>query len=372
MTAAMPAPPGNPGALENLAAELDGHAADTDALASQALRTTAGIRENADWTGSAADGYTGFTTDMAHGIGGLQEPLSRIASSVRGYAGYLRTAQEKVSAYNSSAQLAAATGHPAHAATARAAGEDARSAVAEADTAGDSAVREIREAIDGLKDIFGSDGVVREWIEKLHAPWDIAIGDAVVAKAMSRVEEGEELSKEITKYLKEMPRLLDDNEAELESVLRYGLADFATRAKATDQLIEDSDAIWKWGKGLGEGAEALTRGATAWRAVGLGSDALGVFGDVYTEVSPEDSGAMGVVDRSVAGVNLGLSAADGAVLLGASFEVPVVGQVALVGTGVFLGGDYLYHHWTPFRNVCNDVGHGAVSLGKSIWHGIGL
>ena len=32
----------------------------------------------------------------------------------------------------------------------------------------------------------------------------------------------------------------------------------------------------------------------------------------------------------------------------------------MFATGAYLAGDYLYHHWTPFRNVANDVGHATV------------
>jgi hypothetical protein len=38
-------------------------------------------------------------------------------------------------------------------------------------------------------------------------------------------------------------------------------------------------------------------------------------------------------------------------------EIPVVGEVTLAATGVHLAGDYLYDHWTPFRDVANEVGH---------------
>lgn len=30
-------------------------------------------------------------------------------------------------------------------------------------------------------------------------------------------------------------------------------------------------------------------------------------------------------------------------------------------TGAYLAGDFLYHHWTPFRNVANDIGHAVVT-----------
>jgi hypothetical protein len=109
-------------------------------------------------------------------------------------------------------------------------------------------------------------------------------------------------------------------------------------------------------------------------------------GDYFTLRKPEDDGAMGVVDRSVAGVNAAAAGVDGGYLIagmvvGSTGEIPVVGEVVLVGTGLYLGGDYLYYHWTPFRDVCNDVGHatvaGADAVGhaaagaaKGVWHGI--
>jgi hypothetical protein len=49
-------------------------------------------------------------------------------------------------------------------------------------------------------------------------------------------------------------------------------------------------------------------------------------------------------------------------------EIPVVGEVVLIGTGLYLAGDFLYHHWAPFRNVCNDIGHATVAAGKWIGH----
>ena len=42
-----------------------------------------------------------------------------------------------------------------------------------------------------------------------------------------------------------------------------------------------------------------------------------------------------------------------------------VGEVVIAGTGLYLAGDFLYHHWTPFRNVANDVGHATVKASSS-------
>ena len=48
--------------------------------------------------------------------------------------------------------------------------------------------------------------------------------------------------------------------------------------------------------------------------------------------------------------------------------LPVVGEVALAATGLYLAGDFLYQHWTPFRDVANDVGHATVRRSDDVGH----
>lgn len=91
--------------------------------------------------------------------------------------------------------------------------------------------------------------------------------------------------------------------------------------------------------------------------------ALGIIADAGTIISPQDKGAMGWVDRGAAGVNGGLLVAN--MFLD---EIPVVGEVTLVATGVYLAGDFLYHHFKPFHDVCDDVGHATVTAVKSVGH----
>ena len=84
---------------------------------------------------------------------------------------------------------------------------------------------------------------------------------------------------------------------------------------------------------------------------------------------------MAWVDRGAAGVNAAAAGLDGSyavvgLVTGTTFEIPVVGEVALVGTGLYLGADYLYHHWTPFRDVANDTGHAVASIAKDTWHDV--
>lgn len=363
-------PGGDPAALERLAAQLDAAASGADSLASRTARTTADIRTNADWTGTAADGYTAFTGNLTSGVGATRAPLAKIASAVRGYAGYLRTAQEKVSAYSTAAQTANASKHPADVTAAKTAEADARSAIADQQTAGDHAEAEVREATGEMENPFGPEGVVREWIEKIHAPWDSLAGDAALAKLLSRAHLGEDMVKEATKFAEELPKMLRQSADALDATLEAANADWETNVSETLRLLDDYDAIRKFNVSWLEAGEGLTRGAGILKGIGMGSDVLGIAGDVYTEIKPPDSGAMGWADRGVAGVNLGLSGADLLGLAGVTAEVPVAGQVVLVGTGLYLGGDYLYHHWKPFHDVCNDVGHATVSAAKGVWHGI--
>jgi uncharacterized protein YukE len=368
-------PAGDPAALERLAAQLDAAASGTDSLASRTVRTTADIRTNADWTGTAADGYTAFTGNLTRGVGATQAPLTRIAGAVRGYADYLRTAQEKVSAYSSAAQTADATRHPADVAAAKTAEQDARSAIAAQQTAGDHAEAEVRDATGEMENPFGPDGVVREWIEKIHAPWDVLAADAPLGKLLSNAAAGEEMAKVAKEFNEGLPKLLRKSADALDASLQAADADWETNVNETLRLLDDYDAIRKWNLGQLEAGEELAKGANLLHGIAVGSDVLGIAGDAYVLAKPEDSGAMGDVDRGVAAANMGASAADGTyAVLGmlnmTTDEIPVAGEVVLVGSGLYLGGDYLYHHWQPFHDVCNDVGHATASVAKGIWHGV--
>ena len=78
------------------------------------------------------------------------------------------------------------------------------------------------------------------------------------------------------------------------------------------------------------------------------------------------------MDRGAAVFNGGLITAD------LTMDVlPGVGEVALAATGMYLAGDYLYHHWTPFHDVADDVGHATVKVtdeaghvARSAWHSV--
>jgi hypothetical protein len=84
-------------------------------------------------------------------------------------------------------------------------------------------------------------------------------------------------------------------------------------------------------------------------------DGLGIIADTGTIVSPQDSGTLGKVDRVAAGINGVLLAADMA-----SINLGPIGAAVIAATGAYLAADFLYHHWKPFHDVANDIGHGVV------------
>jgi hypothetical protein len=96
---------------------------------------------------------------------------------------------------------------------------------------------------------------------------------------------------------------------------------------------------------------------------------LGILGDATDMISPQNKGTLGWVDRGVAATNAGFLTAG---LVGAGLvmdAIPGVGEVAIAATGLYLAGDFLYQHWTPFRDVANDVGHATTVAATDIGHG---
>ena len=368
-------PGGDPVALEQLAAQLETAAAGVGRLAVSTHKVTTDVREASHWTGSAADAYTAFTGNLSTGVGTMQAPLVRIATAVRNYAGYLRAAQQSVSAYSSAYQTAAASKKPADVTAASTAATNAELAVGAQQRAGDQAAAEVRAATREMQNPFGPDGPVRSWIERIHAPWDSLAGDAAIARFLATAKSGEEMAGQSNAYIKGLAKSFKQQWGDLEGAVRANGGSEADVDEALLGLLDEFDRTNKFNTSWLEAAESLTKGANLVRGVAVGSDALGLLGDVFTEIKPEDGGTMGWVDRGVAGVNGVASGVDGTyaiigMLNASADEIPVAGEVILIGSGLYLGGDHLYHHWTPFRDVANDVGHAAVSGVKDTWHAI--
>jgi hypothetical protein len=121
-------------------------------------------------------------------------------------------------------------------------------------------------------------------------------------------------------------------------------------------------------------------GAAKW--AGRGAGVLAIVGDAYTFWHPDEGGAWGEAEQGMAVVNgvgtTGLLAVDGFGLaeaggvLGAEAAlswVPVAGQVLVIGTGLYLMGNYLYAHAQWFHDGIDAVGHGLAVAGASVGRG---
>ena len=136
-------------------------------------------------------------------------------------------------------------------------------------------------------------------------------------------------------------------------------------AKLGQATGENVDAWYAFApRWLGKAADGLSAVRGASTALGV----LGILGDATDMISPQNKGTLGWVDRGVAATNAGFLTAD---LIGADLvmdAIPGVGEVAIAVTGLYLAGDFLYQHWTPFRDAANDVGHATVAAVNDTGH----
>lgn len=343
------APTGDPAALHRYANELDGCANDFADLGATTGRTTSGIRERAHWSGLAADAYSPFCAAVAVPLDEAPARLRAVAAAVRRHADVLARAQLQVNGANDAAAKAAPAAVPSAVATANSTGQAAQQAVAESGNAETGNVEETKAWYERWWE--GSERV-RSYIEATLAPFDIVAADHWIAMLEKAAGQPSEWIEELDGMIKEVTDLRDAGKP------------------AADALIEAANEAESVGNKL-DAWEAFAPGWLKTAAGGLAEirglsytlTGLGLIADAGTIISPQDHGAMGWVDRGAAGVNGGLLVANLAM-----DEIPVAGEVVMVGTGVYLAGDYLYHHWTPFRNVCNDVGHATVSVVKDVGH----
>jgi hypothetical protein len=154
----------------------------------------------------------------------------------------------------------------------------------------------------------------------------------------------------------------------------HQLAEIETLMRAGQSPVEDLIEAGNLAERTGAKLDAWDAFAPGWLKTAAGSLAgikglsytlsgLGLLADVGTMVSPQDKGAMGWADRGVAGFNGALITANLVM-----DEIPGVGEVMLAASGVYLAGDFLYHHWAPFHDVANDVGHATVKVADGLGH----
>lgn len=351
-TYTLPAPPaGDPAALYAFATQLESCADSFADLGASTKSVTTDIRDRAQWTGDAAEAYTSFCTVVAQPLGEAPARLRTIAAALRRHAAVLEKAQQQVTAANAVAEQATPEAVPSAAATAKEAGGSAQK---EVDDSGKAETGEVEEAKAWYAEWWEKAEPVRKVLEAVLAPFDIVAADhwiEMLEKAAGQPEE----------WINGLDELIGEAQ-ELKGAGKPITDLLINAAKEAESVGNKLDAFDAFSPGW---LRAAAGNLGAVRGLSTTLTGLGLVADAGTMISPQDKGAMGWVDRSAAGVNGGLLVANLAM-----DEIPVAGEVVMIGTGAYLAGDYLYHHWTPFRNVCDDVGHGTVSVVKGAGHAV--
>jgi hypothetical protein len=202
---------------------------------------------------------------------------------------------------------------------------------------------------------------VRTVLEAVLAPLDIVAADHWVSAL-------EKIAGVPSEWVKE----LDEQLGAIEAGLRAGRSQVQELQAAAQLLERAGGKIDAWYAFAPRWLKTAAGSITQIRGLSYALSGLGLIADAGTVISPQDKGAMGTADRIVAGTNGALITLDLAI-----GGLPVVGEVALAATGAYLAGDYLYHHWTPFRDVADDVGHATVKVADeaghvadSAWHSV--
>jgi uncharacterized protein YukE len=366
-------PAGDPQALMNLADQLDQHATNVGNLGTNTLKTTQGIASAADWTGSAASAYGDFTGNTAHAVTGLESPLHNVANSIRTYAGVLKSAQQRVTDAVGTANNNIKSNPACSETEISSAQKTASDAQSEVDKAGEQCAGEVGEQESAFKvfmEKIETPAKINEWA---HVPFDVAVSDAWLDKVLDswketaegKVKSATQAQADLEKSLQQtfddevgsVAHDFDNGEASMEDV-ESAFAKYAADAKAATSAAADA-------------VDTAETGVNIAKAAGAASKLMGglaIVGDAMTIIKPEDSGAMGWVDRGAAAANAGTT---GMLLaLNATDEIPVWGEAVAVGTGLYLAGDFLYHNFKPFHDLCNTVGSGIATGAKAVASGV--
>lgn len=198
--------------------------------------------------------------------------------------------------------------------------------------------------------------------EAVHAEWDVGFGDrklggllkTALENAKGMPEEAAKAAETATRTsirIKVLQALKDSGHASEENIAE--LADLEKSFSGLESAAADSASS-------ATSAVRLARGLTGFsRALSV----TGIAADVLTVIDPPDKGVMGDVDRGAAGVNGALLAANMM-----TDEIPVAGEIVMAGTGLYLAGNFLYHHVKWFHDACDSVGHATVGAAKWVGH----
>lgn len=366
------APAGDPGALLALADQLDKQADGVGDLGANLGKTTSGIRSAADWSGTAAESYTTFTGATAQDVSGFESPLHNVANAIRGFAGVLKSAQQRVADAVHTASTAAGAGAPNAAAQVTAAQQTASDAQSDVDQAADKAADEIGEQKSAFDEFIEKIEPIAKANDWAHLPLDLSASDLWLDDKL------EDWAKSAEKGLKSakaartdldatLKQAFDDEVGSVAHDFDNGLASMEDVESAFGKYSDEATTAIQAADATVDSAQGSVNVARAFGVASKTMGGLAIAGDVFTIIKPEDSGTMGTVDRVAAGANI---AGTATALLAANASadwIPGVGEVVAAGSGLYLAGDALYHI-KPIHDFVNKAGSVVAGAAKSAWH----
>jgi hypothetical protein len=231
-----------------------------------------------------------------------------------------------VAAANSAAELAQATGDPAHVHTAALAQQDAQTALVQLDSEGNRAATTVIAADRKASGVFSPDGPLRSTIDKVHTALGFAGADGILWALGKGPEAAREFMSELTGA--------KSTEADwLEEMLREASASGESWSSVADRWWAKSDAAEAFGQQFVNDTQLM---GTVTRLLRMAGAPIAIAGDVSTFLNPPQAGAMGWVDRGTAVVNAGYVGADGLGALGGTLGVEALADLSLgpVGAGI--------------------------------------
>jgi len=193
---------------------------------------------------------------------------------------------------------------------------------------------------------------VRKVLEAVLAPLDIVAADHWVGALKEVAGVPAELVKGVSEKVEEIEKLKSAGKSITEELIEAG--------RLSESTGEKYDA---WYAFAPDWLKTAAGSIAEIRGLSYTLSGLGLVADVGTVISPQNRGALGTADR-VVGISNGLLITGDLILDG----LPGIGEVALAATGAYLALDYLYQHWTPFRDVANDVGHSTARAADDVGH----
>ncbi|MGH3414724.1 MAG: WXG100 family type VII secretion target [Marmoricola sp.] len=380
-------PQGSPGAIRGAAARVKAKSDSMHDLAKSARSAHDGRLDT--WSGAASNAFNGFAGRVDTLGRGLTTPLTEIGAATDDYADALDTAQKQIAAAKERYDHAVASANAirervnsnpnrteaqvrvaqqevdAHDRAAQDAVDDARRGWKVYHAACERAVHQLEGTAKGstaevesspLEKLLEHTQPYRGWNDSFQSVWNgLGLGSWTnhANKLLHMgLGEAEETLSALRSDRQEMQVKLQMVEA-LESTGQEVLPQTAAEAERAASGLDRTAGLER---GLQRGIDQA-KFFEKLEGVTKTVDGLGFVGDLMTIADPEDSGAMGNVDRAAAGVNGALLVANMTM-----DEIPVAGEVVMAGTGVYLAGDYLYHHWGAFHDACDYVGHHVADL----------